>query len=65
MADQKKHYQMLINGAWVDASDGKTFPSINPTTEQPWCHIPEATESDVNQAVEAAHHAFTKAHGQK
>ncbi|MEC8728756.1 MAG: aldehyde dehydrogenase [Candidatus Puniceispirillales bacterium] len=59
MADQKT-YQMLINGAWVDASDGKTFPSINPTTEQPWCHIPEATESDVNQAVEAAHHAFTQ-----
>ena len=59
MADQKT-YQMLINGAWVDASDGKTFPGINPTTEQPWCHIQEATESDVNHAVEAAHHAFTQ-----
>ena len=27
-----KNYQMLINGNWVDASDGGTFDSVNPTT---------------------------------
>jgi len=54
-----KHYQMLIDGAWVDASNGKRFDSINPTTEQAWCDIPEASEDDVNRAVEAAHRAFT------
>ncbi|SFE99503.1 aldehyde dehydrogenase (NAD+) [Sulfitobacter brevis] len=59
MADIKS-YQMLIDGAWVDASDGGTFDSVNPTTGQIWSRVPEATEADVNRAVETAHHAFTK-----
>ena len=55
-----KNYQMLINGDWVDASDGGTFDSVNPTTGEIWSRIPEATEADVNLAVETAHLAFTK-----
>jgi acyl-CoA reductase-like NAD-dependent aldehyde dehydrogenase len=55
-----KHYQMLIDGAWVDAEDGKTFESVNPATEQPWATIPEAGEADVDRAVRAAHRAFTE-----
>jgi acyl-CoA reductase-like NAD-dependent aldehyde dehydrogenase len=55
-----KSYQMLINGDWVDASDGGTFDSVNPTTGEIWSRVPEATEADVNRAVETAHHAFTK-----
>ena len=55
-----KSYRMLIDGAWVDAGDGGTFTSTNPTTEQPWATIPEATADDVNRAVEAAHRAFTE-----
>ena len=55
-----KNYQMLINGDWVDASDGGTFDSVNPTTGEIWSRIPEATEADVNLAVETAHHSFTK-----
>jgi acyl-CoA reductase-like NAD-dependent aldehyde dehydrogenase len=55
-----KNYQMLINGDWVDASDGGTFDSVNPTTGKIWSRVPEATETDVNRAVETAHHAFTK-----
>ena len=53
-------YKMFIDGKWVDASDGKTFESINPNTETPWCKLPEATEDDINSAVDAAHRAFTK-----
>lgn len=53
------NYQMLINGAWVDASDGGTFDSVNPTTGKVWSRVPEATEADVNRAVETAHEAFT------
>ncbi len=53
------HYQMLINGEWVDASDSGKFESINPATEKPWCVIPEATADDINHAVESAHAAFT------
>ncbi|MFY9240780.1 MAG: aldehyde dehydrogenase [Roseovarius sp.] len=58
MADIKT-YQMLINGAWVDASDGGQFDSTTPTTGAVWSRVPEATEADVNRAVEAAHRAFT------
>ena len=47
-------YQMLIDGAWVDASDGACFDSVNPARGKVWASIPEATEADVNRAVEAA-----------
>ena len=53
------HYKMFINGIWQDASDGKRFDSINPSTEKPWCSVPESTEEDINRAVESAHVAFT------
>jgi aldehyde dehydrogenase (NAD+) len=53
-----KRYQMLIDGKWVDAEDGKTFESVNPATEQPWAIIPEASAADVDRAVRAAHRAF-------
>ncbi len=53
------HYQMLIDGQWVDAEDGETFDSINPSTGAPWAKIPAAGEADVDRAVQAAHRAFT------
>ena len=55
-----KSFQMFINGEWVGASDKYKFSSINPATGEVWAEIPEATESDVDRAVKAAHHAFTK-----
>ncbi len=53
-----KRYQMYINGEWTDAQDGATFTSTNPATGQAWAEVPEASEADVNRAVEAAHRAF-------
>lgn len=55
-----KHYQMLIDGEWVGAEDGKTFESINPATGEAWATAPLAGAVDVNRAVEAAHRAFTE-----
>ncbi len=55
-----KQYQMFIDGQWVDSQDGKTFISINPATGKAWAEVPEASEADVNRAVEAAHRAFTE-----
>ncbi len=52
-------YQMFIGGQWVDAEDGQTFDSYNPTTGEVWAKIPSATENDVNRAVDAAYAAFT------
>ena len=54
-----KSYQMYINGEWVDAKDGKTFESVNPSTGNSWAIIPEASERDVDAAVQSAHRAFT------
>ena len=53
-------YQMYINGEWVDAENGATFTSVNPATGQTWAEVPEASEADINRAVEAAHRAFSE-----
>lgn len=57
-------YSMLIDENWVQASDGKTFDSFNPATGKIWSKVPEATEADVNKAVEAAERAFEGEWGQ-
>lgn len=57
---QLQRYQMYIDGQWVDSGDGKTFTSLNPATGESWAEIPEATASDVERAVEAAHRAFNE-----
>ena len=54
-----RQYRMLIDGAWVGASDGNTFESVNPTTGRVWAMIPEATADDVDRAVRAADRAFS------
>ncbi|MGF1445342.1 MAG: aldehyde dehydrogenase [Pikeienuella sp.] len=53
-------YEMLIDGAWVGASDGASFESVNPATGAVWARIPEATQADVDRAVRAAHAAMTE-----
>lgn len=51
--------KMLIDGEWVDASDGATFESADPATGEVWATVPEATEADVDRAVRAARTAMT------
>ena len=51
-------YDMLIDGAWVQASDSATFDSTDPSTGKVWAQIPEATAADVDRAVRAAEHAM-------
>jgi acyl-CoA reductase-like NAD-dependent aldehyde dehydrogenase len=46
--------QMLLAGAWVDSSDGRYRPVLNPGTGQPIDEVPVATEADVRRAVAAA-----------
>ena len=53
-----KDYKMLIDGAWVGASDGKAFDSVSPASGAVWCRVPEASAEDVDRAVRAAHRAF-------
>jgi acyl-CoA reductase-like NAD-dependent aldehyde dehydrogenase len=53
-----KSYKTYIDGKWVDAASGKTFPTSNPYTGEPWALIPECDAADVDMAVEAASRAF-------
>src|SRR5690606_18955316 len=49
---------MLIGGEWVDSSDNRRFDSINPYNQEAWASIPQATEADVDRAVQAARDAY-------
>ncbi len=49
-------FQQYINGTFEDAA--KSFESLNPATGQAWAIIPEASASDVDRAVTAAHNAL-------
>jgi len=51
-------YKMLINGEWKCASNKETLPVINPYNEKQWGTIPQATEEDTKQAINAATQAF-------
>src|ERR1700722_12978580 len=53
-----KTRQMLINGKWVDAASGKTFPSYNPATGEVLAKVAEGDKEDINRAVAAARAAF-------
>jgi aldehyde dehydrogenase (NAD+) len=48
------HTKLLINGEWVDASDGGKATLVNPATEEPICDVASATPADVESAVAAA-----------
>ncbi len=53
----RKH-RMLIDGRFVTAVSGKTFPVYNPATGEIIAQVPEAEAEDVNRAVSAARRAF-------
>ncbi|MFP6626917.1 MAG: aldehyde dehydrogenase family protein [Deltaproteobacteria bacterium] len=50
--------KILINGAWSEAASGKTFDTINPTTEAVLASVAEGDSADVDRAVKAARQAF-------
>ncbi|XP_010913576.1 aldehyde dehydrogenase family 2 member B7, mitochondrial [Elaeis guineensis] len=55
---QVHHTQLLINGQFVDAASGKTFPTLDPRTGEVIAHVAEGDVEDVNHAVAAARKAF-------
>jgi phenylacetaldehyde dehydrogenase len=50
--------KMFIDGKWVEAASGKTFPSYNPATGEIMAHIAEGDREDIDRAVKAARRAF-------
>ena len=51
-------HRMLVDGRFVKAASGKTFPVYNPATGDVIAHVPEAEAEDVDRAVLAARRAF-------
>jgi phenylacetaldehyde dehydrogenase len=49
---------MLIDGKWMSSLSGKTFPVINPATEEVISHVAEGDVADIDLAVNAARRAF-------
>lgn len=54
----KKEYGLFIGGEWKKASSGETFEARNPANGELITICSEASEADVNAAVEAAWKAF-------
>ncbi len=53
-----KKRQLLIDGEWVDAASGKTFPVYEPATGEVIAHVAEGEKEDIDRAVKAARKAF-------
>jgi phenylacetaldehyde dehydrogenase len=54
----QQDHRMFVDGKFVKAASGKTFPVYNPATGEVMTHVPEAEAVDVDRAVRAARKAF-------
>lgn len=52
--------QLYIDGEWRDAADGQTFSTHNPANNDEIGRVAQATESDVDDAVDAARRALDR-----
>ena len=59
----KERYGLFIGGKDVAASDGETFVTVNPATEEPLARVARATEVDMDRAVRAARSAYRRSWG--
>jgi phenylacetaldehyde dehydrogenase len=50
--------RMLINGEWVNAASGKTFPVYNPSNGDVIAQVAEGEKEDINRAVASARESF-------
>ncbi len=56
----KSRYDLFINGRFVAPQAGKYFDTINPARETRIAEIAEASQADVDKAVQAARQAYDK-----
>jgi len=52
-------FQLYIDGAFCDGAKGQRIDCVNPSDDGVWNTVPEATEEDVDRAVNAAYRAFS------
>ncbi|WP_134704250.1 aldehyde dehydrogenase [Ammoniphilus sp. YIM 78166] len=53
-----KNAQLFINGEYTDAISGETFDTIDPSTNQKLATVANASEQDVQRAIEVAQRTF-------
>ena len=53
-----QQFKNYINGEFIESKSGKSFKSVDPSTEKEFAEISLAEEYEGNSAVEAAHNAF-------
>ncbi|GAA3738527.1 aldehyde dehydrogenase family protein [Micromonospora maritima] len=63
VVDIKPSYGLFVDGAFVDPTDGGSFKSVNPASEEVLAEIAEAGNEDVDRAVRAARTAYEKVWG--
>ncbi|MFV2103799.1 aldehyde dehydrogenase family protein [Micromonospora sp. LOL_024] len=63
VVDIKASSGLFINGEFVDPTDGGSFKSINPASEEVLAEIAEGGPQDVDRAVRAARRAYEKVWG--
>ena len=50
--------KLLIDGQWIEAASGKTFPTFNPATGEVLGYVADGEKEDIDRAVRAARKAF-------
>ncbi|WBB77521.1 aldehyde dehydrogenase family protein [Micromonospora sp. WMMD882] len=63
VVDLKPSYGLFVDGGFVDPTDGGSFKSINPASEEVLAEVAEAGPQDVDRAVRAARTAFERVWG--
>ena len=58
MSGSVKTYRQYLDGRFVEAASGATFPVLDPSTEEVIARVPDSGEADVERAVAAARRAF-------
>ncbi|MEO7979401.1 MAG: aldehyde dehydrogenase family protein [Sporichthyaceae bacterium] len=58
--DLRPSYGLFIDGQFVDTTDGRTFKTVSPASEEVLAEITEAGPTDVDRAVAAARKAYDK-----
>lgn len=60
VVDIASSYGLFIDGEFREASDGKVFKTVSPSTEEVLSEVAQASAEDVDAAVKAARKAFEK-----
>ena len=56
----RERYGLFVGGAWVSATDDRSFATVNPATEETLAHVALASPADVDRAVRAARRGYEK-----